>query len=89
MRTVVERLKTQINEDCGCLEQEFVYKNIVVTCHVEDDGTVHITFDAGDWTEELWSHVKRFCKDNSFEDKRILEIMRHKAIRWINALPEG
>ena len=73
MITVV---RTGVSEECGCPEEEFIYKNICVMIHYEEDGSGHIILDAGDWEQE------HFIQISSFDE------LRQKAIDIIDSLPE-
>ena len=43
------------SEDCGCPEEEWIMDTLVVTIHLEEDGSSHIAIDAGDWEHDWFS----------------------------------
>ena len=74
-----EFCEERMHEECGCLEQDWVINGIYMTCHLEDDGTGHLTAH-GENGEEIDKFVDASTMDGllSQADKWTFEILEVK-----------
>ena len=71
----VEVVKSYLNKDCGCPEQELVIGMAVVIIHLEPDGTGDAFIDMGEWqSEEIF-------------DCTTMDELKEKVTNHINSLP--
>jgi hypothetical protein len=77
MSKYTELLKRGPHEDCGCIEEEWIVDFVHLLLHEEEDGSVHVFFDAGD----EWEH------ETLVEDCD-LDTARELAFQWVFNLPD-
>jgi hypothetical protein len=70
-------IETRASEECGCPEEEWIFRGVEIVLHAEADGSGDVICHGEDWQHDILLPAPATMED-----------MRAAAFAWVGRLPD-